>query len=350
MGAGPIEGGLLHFTKGGTNTGMIPGELWDLMDAVPTGNGTGWALVYSHPGVRVTVLKTNDEGKSWKQIWPAPHPTADVFFFDDQHGYGIGRESEPGAFMQTDDGGATWQVVSDLGNAGYRLYFSDMKHGWVLGTREGGTKPLLMKTQDGGATWLVKTDSLPGWESLPQVLEMKFFNDSEGMIVVKAARELRVLRTQDSGKSWTSDAPLSDTNTNKSFTILSPKELLETSLESKTDKTAWLQLSRLTLGDGFKHLLGKWNINGGPIGALYPSQKVGAVITPIWKEGKMTVHMLRTLDGGRSWSDGEFPVTSDLDLSMTGRFGAYADSKWWLLVQGHLLRTSDAGEHWKIAY
>jgi photosystem II stability/assembly factor-like uncharacterized protein len=179
---------------------------------------------------------------------------------------------------------------------------------------------------------------------------MKFFNDSEGMIVVKAARELRVLRTQDSGKSWTSDAPLSETNTNKSFTIFSPKELLETSLESKTDKTAWLQLSRLTLGDGFKHLLGKWNINGGPIGALYPSQKVGAVITPIWKEGKMTVHMLRTLDGGRSWSDGEFPVTSDLDLSMTGRFGAYADSKWWLLVQGHLLRTSDAGEHWKIAY
>jgi photosystem II stability/assembly factor-like uncharacterized protein len=251
--------------------------------------------------------------------------------------------------MQTDDGGATWQVVSDLGNAGYRLYFKDMKHGWVLGTKEEGTKPLLLETKDGVATWLVKTDSLPGWESLPQVLEMKFFNDSEGIIVVQAAREHRVLRTQDGGKSWTSDPLLSDTNTLKTFIILSPKELLETSLE-ETAKTTWLQLSRLALGNGFKQLLGKWNINGDPIDALYPSEKVDAVITPIWMEGKMTVHMLRTLNGGQSWSDGEFPAMSDVDLSMTGRFGSYADSKWWLLVQGHLLRTSDAGEHWKIAY
>jgi hypothetical protein len=37
-------------------------------------------------------------------------------------------------------------------------------------------------------------------------------------------------------------------------------------------------------------------------------------------------------------------------LSMTGRFGSYADSKWWLLVQGHLMRTNDSGQHWMIAY
>jgi photosystem II stability/assembly factor-like uncharacterized protein len=350
MGAGPIDGGLLHFTNGGTNTGMIPSGLWDLRDAVPTGNGTGWALAYGQPDFRMTVLRTTDEGKSWRQVWPAPHPTTEVFFFDDQFGYGIGRESEPGSFMKTDDRGVTWQVVSDLGNAGYRMYFEDKKHGWVLGTREGGTKPLLMETQDGGSTWRVDTDSLPGWESLPQVMEMKFFNHTEGLMIVQAARELRILRTKDGGKSWTADTPISDMNEIATFTILSPQELLETSLQSMKDKTTWLQLSRLTLGDGSKSLLGKWNVKGEPIGALYPSQKVGAVITPIWKENKMTIHLLRTLDGGHSWSDGEFPAKSNADISMTGRVGSYADTKWWLLIQGHLLRTSDAGQHWMIAY
>lgn len=350
VGAGPIDGGLLHFSKGGIEADMGHNGIWSLRDAVPTGSGTGWALADSMPGFRPTVLKTVDGGMSWKQVWPAPHPIADVTFVDDQHGFGIGRESEPGAFMRTADGGVIWQVVSDLGANGLRLYFADLKHGSVLGTMEDGTKPRLMETMDGGVTWRIVTESLPAWSSIPQTVEMKFFSDTEGMLALRDARELRVLRTEDGGKSWKAEPSITEESGVQTLVILSANELRETSLESQRDKTHWLQLSRLSFGEGSRLPLGRLIVGDSLLGAVYPSEQVGAILTPSWNEGKITLHLLSTKDGGRTWTDWAFPAVAGLDWSMAGRFSARGDSVWWLLIQGHLLRTNDAGGQWTIAY
>lgn len=65
---------------------------------------TGWAV--GHDSV---ILKSTDEGKSWKQAHSAPQeqrPLMDILFIDDKTGFAVGGY---GQFLETTDGGATWK-------------------------------------------------------------------------------------------------------------------------------------------------------------------------------------------------------------------------------------------------
>jgi photosystem II stability/assembly factor-like uncharacterized protein len=64
---------------------------------------TGWAV-----GHDAVILKSTDEGRTWKQMYAAPKdqkPLMDILFLDDKHGFAVGAY---GLFMETTDGGATW--------------------------------------------------------------------------------------------------------------------------------------------------------------------------------------------------------------------------------------------------
>ncbi|MBL8521588.1 MAG: hypothetical protein JNK75_13100 [Betaproteobacteria bacterium] len=66
---------------------------------------TGWAV--GHDSV---ILKSTDEGKTWKQMYSAPteqRPLMDIVFVDDKVGYAVGAY---GQFLETADGGATWKA------------------------------------------------------------------------------------------------------------------------------------------------------------------------------------------------------------------------------------------------
>jgi photosystem II stability/assembly factor-like uncharacterized protein len=63
----------------------------------------GWAV-----GHDAVILKSTDEGKTWKQVYSAPKdqkPLMDILFVDDKNGFVVGAY---GSFMETTDGGATW--------------------------------------------------------------------------------------------------------------------------------------------------------------------------------------------------------------------------------------------------
>lgn len=350
VGAGPIDGGLLQFADGGATKRTEQERFFSLRDAVPTGNGTGWAIAETMPGFRPAVLATADGGANWRQVWPEPHPIADVTFLDGQYGFGVGRESEPDAFMRTADGGATWRVVSSLGATGHRLYFADRHHGWVLTTTGQGAEPRIMETTDGGFTWRTLAESLPGWSSLPEGAELRFFSDTEGLLAIRDGRQSSVLRTEDGGRSWRAEPPVADEGGPQTITIADGGELLETSLGTGPGKTHWLQLSRLSLADGSRRLLGRLEVGDSLAGAVYPSEQAGAVLTLRWLTDGYEPHLIGTVDGGRTWSDRTLPDVGGLDWSSAGRFGAQGNTAWWLLLEGHLLRTNDAGAHWTVRY
>lgn len=172
-----------------------------------------------------TVLKTENSGRSWKEVLELPTPiyainfignrlgyvssrwypiqqTSDggntwkkmegieglnyLYFVDPNEGWGFG-----GAIWHTDDGAKTWQQVisyeqvSDL----WAVRFIDKSTGWIMGGQE------LWFTID-GKTWQ-KATQLPRTQG--QFVSMDFVNSQEGWI---ASEDGSVIHTQDGGSTW----------------------------------------------------------------------------------------------------------------------------------------------------
>lgn len=351
VGAGPIDGGLLQFTKSGWESSVASGDgYWSFRDAVPTGGGTGWAVVDSPLRFRPTVLKTMDKGESWTQVWPSPHPTVDVVFLDDLNGYGIGRESDSGAFLKTSDGGKTWRSVSALGANGVRMFFADRLHGWVLATTAEGTHAQLLATTDGGETWRIVCPSLPDWTSTPAEAELAFANDSDGLLAWKDVDVLRTYRTTDGGSTWQTVANVPDDNEPQVLSIMDQREVLLTALKTTADKKQWMQLSRVDEGGSALQPLGKWDAGDLLEGAVYPSNRSGALLIDRFESDRFVRDLLVSSADGASWIDHALPSVPGLEWDEVQRFGANGESDWWMLMEGHLLRTKDAGLHWTVEY
>ncbi|MBL8513876.1 MAG: hypothetical protein JNJ55_07770 [Betaproteobacteria bacterium] len=156
------------------------GESWERAEApanLPLLTGvyfpdpkTGWAV--GHDSV---ILKSTDEGKSWKQVYSAAQeqrPLMDILFLDDKTGFAVGGY---GQFLETTDGGATWKArklvespkappPKKAGNAALDLGADDGKtdddkhlnaivklsDGKLLVVGESGT---IAKSTDSGKTW-----------------------------------------------------------------------------------------------------------------------------------------------------------------------------------------------------
>jgi len=48
---------------------------------------------------------TGDGGQTWTQVYPKLRPTKESSFVDNQHGFGLGKLSDSGAFLYTENGG-----------------------------------------------------------------------------------------------------------------------------------------------------------------------------------------------------------------------------------------------------
>ncbi|TAH39643.1 MAG: hypothetical protein EYC70_02315 [Planctomycetota bacterium] len=137
-----------------------------------------------------TVLHTVNGGASWTPLATPPGTwTHSTFFLDRFHSWGAG---EYGNIVATTDG---WQTVTTQRQpgSGPRLWcisFADAQHGMVVG--EGGG--LILYTADGGAHW-VQRSSGGGYEALG----MDTTDVAHAWI---ASRGSGVLRSADGGARW----------------------------------------------------------------------------------------------------------------------------------------------------
>jgi len=162
-------------------------------------------------GAKGTVLKSVDDGKTWRSV--APRGTADLDFrdivaIDDQNLYLLSSgQGELSRIYNTTDGGATWRLLTtNLSPQGFFdcMAFWDPMHGIVIGDPVMGRFTILT-TENGGVSW---------WpQKGPQAQKDETaFAASGSCIFTRGVREAwfgtggtsgaRVFHSTDAGQTW----------------------------------------------------------------------------------------------------------------------------------------------------
>ena len=125
----------------------------------------------------------------WELVDPAPaaHPLNDVFWLEENSCWVVG---DRGKVLRSDDAGETWQqVFAGTGNDLYSVFFSDPANGWIVG--DSGT---IRCTTDGGISWEAQSS---GYTS--RFTSVFFTSNTTGFIT--GFNEI-LLKTIDSGENW----------------------------------------------------------------------------------------------------------------------------------------------------
>lgn len=235
VGAGPVAGGLAVTRDGGKSFQV----LGDTEEGVPEAtrkvssarqvlflsDRNGWA-VGSDPNRGDFLLHTEDGGGTWKQMLPAEEPTVDFSFADAETGFGLGKLGDPNALLKTTDGGRSWREIFSFSGSwqAEKISFVNSSEGWVLALpvdASSGNAQTILHTSDGGETWskpknaagappdFSDTDDLPfrmpasaaGWTSRA----MASLSGRRGLILAEnqdSPGEMELLTTVDGGKTW----------------------------------------------------------------------------------------------------------------------------------------------------
>lgn len=215
--------------------------------AALSGDSAGFAVGYAG-----TVQYTTDGGKTWTAGINRSMCQFALHSIDDKTCFAAGNGSN---VIKTKDGGKTWSRLSDIpAGRAKGISFVNMDEGWVW------TKNALYSTRNGGANW--QTLSLP-----PDctIIESGFLQSSGNGFL--CGLDGYVYRTRDNGRTWERTIQYLDTK----------------------DKT-------------FKAVLA-----GGVQGtAIRLNGKQGMVAVIGLKDGKSVVKVLRTTDGGDTWSEPKY--------------------------------------------
>ncbi len=132
-------------------------------------------------GERGIILRSDDQGGSWRQIpSPVDATLTAVTFTDALTGWAVGHES---TILKTRDGGESWQVVRyqpEEERYYLNVWFKNARRGVVL-----GTDGELWSTRDGGENWSLEVLSVEEWY---QNHLFDFHELSDGSAVIAAER------------------------------------------------------------------------------------------------------------------------------------------------------------------
>jgi photosystem II stability/assembly factor-like uncharacterized protein len=145
------------------------------------------------------VYKTEDSGASWTEVYAVDETLNDIFMFDANLGFTIGK----GTIYKCTNG-SDWAMVDSLGEFTINaITFRDNQHGFIV-----GYNGLLIETQDGGNSWAI-TDTIDlVADSLiltPELWDVEFVSESEGWIAAGNATGTQGAfhHTLDGGVNWT---------------------------------------------------------------------------------------------------------------------------------------------------
>ncbi len=267
-------------------------------------------------GASTQVLHTADGGKTWQQASiPMPFPRQ-LSFIDSQHGWLLGAvrpaegAAEPVSVFRTEDGGKTWANVATAlfadstapgrlpyGGQKTGMRFLDSMTGWVTGSVSLANLAWLYVTHDGGSTWYQQTLLVPpGLQSFQlSLLSPAFFSAADGILPVifsnfttDSAIATAIYTTHDGGKTWRSTVPIPAALPLLSFADMQHGWATDgTVLYSSNDGGSdWQQLSP---NASFKSI----------IQLDFVTDTVGWAIS---STASTSSTLLKTVDGGRSWT------------------------------------------------
>lgn len=317
--AGPVDGmdfvdpqhGWLTVTSAPSHPSADPGQMTMLTIVYSTiDGGMHWRLVATNPG-RSGLAASGCQSTVYA-------PASDVQFVSQSTGW-LGIACSPSIEMLiTHDGGATWSA-KPLPNCTcqvYRPQVFDANHVIITGLQG---SPSMLVTVDGGTTWTQR--------NVPQVATtvFSFIDPYHGWIVgiaqLPTSYETVVYRTTDAGQNWTvlgkPGFAVVTSNRNAYFPILGAQFVsdsvgfvvlgVEAGVSGETDPTApTLQILKTNDGGRTWSVVLK-QVPATPCVANY--RNIGMGNGPLWpvKMGSATVGWakggLRTTDGGAHWRD-----------------------------------------------
>lgn len=347
-----VAGVALDVTSGDVLSSVF---VLDASHAWTASPGPGSTVPYSGQGpgfdhLHIVVSRTTDGGATWQSVdipgdWGGTQPV--LTFADKQHGFLLlsGLRGGPGSTVfASADGGATWQRVGGADRLGSVFGASDATTLWAGNERDAGpvARPILDVSRDGGRTW---TDA-----RLPGLVGDIFVNDtlivppvfagSDGAVAVGAAStdnppDIRFYRTSDGGQTWRLAArtPVNQ-NGSGGVAVIDPDHftLIDTQaglLQTTSDGgTTWQRSASAGLGPTMQVQF--WD----PVN--------GAAIIQLTNGPAPAVGIVRTSDGGRTWSpvlvtnssQPSADAAAALDLATrfeTARAGAQWSVAWGLL-------------------
>jgi photosystem II stability/assembly factor-like uncharacterized protein len=355
---------------------------WKWQNSSPAGNPL-YAVFFTDPahgyaaGDAGTILKTTDGGATWTfRSGGQDVQCISMFFTNDNNGYIAGRKRSGSVILKTSDTGNSWNtMVSDTASALYSVFFPSNNIGYCAGL--GGE---ILKTTDGGDTWthhnIAPCDDL---------MSLYFTNDQTGYAAGYDNIDYtgKLLKTIDGGVNWdtllylpnfTSLSSVFFTDANTGY-VGGSHALLKTvdagltwSVDSVglgpwyaydaygvffvTQDTGYApdymgNLYRTTDAGGSWHFMSAVNDAGAAI--CFPNASTGYAVTATscYYSPYASVKMLKTENGGSSWSELSGGTNSGYCLfsvffpdDSTGYAGGISDTGW------VFMKTTNGGNDW----
>jgi len=340
-------------------------------------------MVSPTAGWSVGARRTTDGGATWSKVAPPAPPGQSVsegeFFLDADHAWivkAVGSKTacaDHFVVSSTSDGGATWHagtpVAVKLANPQVMLIggwapivdFVDAEHGWVLVHQSAWmalSPPLLYSTVDGGKSWLLLGSPATQNASCTPGSNLDFVSPTTGWLNVGCGdpnAPAEALVTRDGGSTWNMQLIASTPCGN-----CQPRFIDAMNGWYLDPNTPLLMMTTDGGQTWHRHGLprfGTYTCQGkfGPTTCSLSYVQAGTFLSPTegWitvtdfaENGPpLTVHVERTLDGGRTWSViYTRSVAADIDLSGSLTFVDPSDGFWWLGPD--LFRTTDGGRTW----
>ena len=252
---------------------------------------------------------------------------ADIAFFDDNNGILATGGRVQGSLFTTSDGGESWQESLKLeGRKDFSsVSFANENIAWAVGTDHftGGSRWHIYYSSDAGSSWSRVETGFPDFEKTDELQHVQFINSQTGFI--KA--EDKLIKSTDGGASWVELEIAGNYSAGdfKSFQFID-------------ENTGWLfgndEIAATTDGGS------SWNIQ-------YEQDSQSSDINAIFFVDAATGYaamdrgnMMKTTDGGESWTDlSTFNNFDLLDLEFVT-----ADSGFVAGRSGTVLTTTDGGD------
>jgi photosystem II stability/assembly factor-like uncharacterized protein len=340
----------LLFRRGSSGWQLLPP--WQLtgassLDAVST--NIAYAIAAG-----ATITRTEDGGRTWTQLLPAPSPTGQIDALSATTALGAQDAVNAGAILRSSDGGRSWQQIADLPGAITQLDFPAQGDGIAVtykpGTSGSGQSELWRST-DGGQSW-TPAGRLPGDAGIGNTGSYGPWLSADGHGVLLTAGQMtpwqlgsgggapaQLWTTSDWGAHWTKGSLLSSyadgalTITSASFTtagtgpgwLVSQSQILTATGRTLTPVTNSPQVSDAQLlrpGAGIA-----WGISGGQNGKTY------------------FLSIYRTTDNGIAWQHSQTTITlppqnQQILISFTDL------DHGWLVIGGSTWLTANGGRTW----
>lgn len=296
-------------------------------------------------------IQVHDEDNAPKQSVA----TKGITFVDELQGYGIKSGNGKASLVQTNDGGITWKPQSGIAplSAQSMLSFLDSQTGWLLTNESKDRESELSLTTDGGQSWEVIAQNLPVLEKEKEIVFFRFFDRQNGLVAIENNKDLVLLRTQDGGITWLASNRIAMPSEGI-VTFLSSLEgwfIASSSFPSPSEKNkAVVTFYHMTDGESWGEV-GKMSTPLVPKALSFVDAGLGFVLLQVNQtnlaQEQVGQLLLRTSDGGKTWSQHVFPAAfQPIDTSLQVSF--LTSNSGWLWNAQNVWRTKDGGLNWQL--